>query len=145
MIVILKPDCTEAQITALAELIREQGVDVDISKGRYQTVLGLLGDTGRIDGEFIASIECVESVKRVTRTFIGADRRSHPEDTVVQVGDVKIGGGHFGIIAGPCSVESEEQIMEVAMRFIRFFICFSEKYVKNMTKSLKKAIFSLLF
>ena len=59
MIVILKPDCTEAQITALAELIREQGVDVDISKGRYQTVLGLLGDTGRIDGEFIASIECV--------------------------------------------------------------------------------------
>lgn len=116
MIVILKPGCREEQTHDLVNWIREQNVDVQISKGQFQTVVGLIGDTTRIDGDLIASLDIVESVKRVTEPFRSANRKFHGEDTVVQVGDAKIGGGHFGIIAGPCSVESEEQILTVARR-----------------------------
>ena len=116
MIVILKPGCGESQIQNLVDWIREQNVDVQVSRGQFQTVIGLIGDTTRIDGDRIASMDTVESVKRVTEPFRSANRKFHSEDTVVQVGDVKIGGGHFGIIAGPCSVESEEQILTVAHR-----------------------------
>jgi len=116
MIVILKPNCKEEQMNNLVNWIREQNVDVHISAGQFQTIIGLIGDTTRIDGDLIASLDMVESVKRVTEPFKSANRKFHPEDTVVQVGDVKIGGGHFGIIAGPCSVENEEQILTVARR-----------------------------
>jgi len=116
MIVILKPNCKEEQVHNLIGWIKEQNVDVHISSGHYQTIIGLIGDTTRIDGDLIASLDMVESVKRVTEPFKQANRKFHPDDTVVQVGDVKLGGGHFGIIAGPCSVESEEQILAVAHR-----------------------------
>jgi 3-deoxy-7-phosphoheptulonate synthase len=90
------------------------GLDIHISEGAEITVLGLVGDTSRVDMELLSSLEIVDSVKRVSEPFKQANRKFHPLDTVVQVGDVKIGGGHFAVIAGPCSVESEEQIIEVA-------------------------------
>jgi 3-deoxy-7-phosphoheptulonate synthase len=89
-------------------------LDVHISQGSQVTVLGLIGDTTRVDMELLGSLEIVDSVKRVSEPFKQANRKFHPNDTVVQIGNVKIGGGHFAMIAGPCSVESEEQIIEVA-------------------------------
>ena len=77
-------------------------------------MLGLIGDTSRIDMELIASLDIVDSVKRVAEPFKQCSRKFHPDDTVVDVGGVKIGGGHFAMIAGPCSVESREQIIAVA-------------------------------
>ena len=77
-------------------------------------MLGLVGDTTRVDMDLIGSLGIVDSVKRVTEPFKCCNRKFHPEDTVVEVGGVKIGGGNFVMIAGPCSVESEEQIVAVA-------------------------------
>ncbi|MBQ1264430.1 MAG: 3-deoxy-7-phosphoheptulonate synthase, partial [Oscillospiraceae bacterium] len=76
--------------------------------------LGLIGDTTQIDMDLIASLDIVESVKRITDPFKCCNRKFHPEDTVIEVGGTKIGGGNFCMIAGPCSVESEEQIVQVA-------------------------------
>ena len=89
-------------------------LDVHVSDGEEVTVLGLIGDTSRVDMELLGSLEIVDSVKRVSEPYKQANRKFHPEDTVVQIGDARIGGGHFAMIAGPCSVESEEQIIQVA-------------------------------
>ena len=78
------------------------------------TVIGLVGDTSEVDADLIASLDIVESVKRVTEPYKKANRKFHPDDTVVDVSGIKLGGGHFQIIAGPCSVESREQICFVA-------------------------------
>ena len=96
------------------EGLKNMKLDVHISEGDEFTVLGLIGDTTRVDMELLGSLEIVESVKRVSEPFKQANRKFHPEDSVISIGDVKIGGGHFAMIAGPCSVESEEQIIEVA-------------------------------
>ena len=77
-------------------------------------MLGLVGDTTKVDMDLVSSLEIVDSVKRVTEPFKCCNRKFHPEDTVVEIGDVKVGKGHFCMIAGPCSVESEEQIVAVA-------------------------------
>ena len=82
--------------------------------GEYQTVLGLIGDTTGVDMDLVGSLEIVDSVKRVTEPFKCCNRKFHPEDMVVEVGDVKVGGGNFVMIAGPCSVETEDQIVTVA-------------------------------
>ena len=89
-------------------------IDVHISVGKEVTVLGLVGDTSRVDIELLNSLEIVSSVKRISEPFKQANRKFHPNDTIVQVGDIRIGGGYFAMIAGPCSVESIDQIIEVA-------------------------------
>lgn len=114
MIVILKNDVQREKRDQLIEWLKEQGLGIHISEGEYRTVLGLIGDTGNVDMELIESLSIVDSVKRVSESFKCCNRKFHPEDTVVEVGDVKIGSGHFAMIAGPCSVESEEQIVAVA-------------------------------
>lgn len=114
MIVILKHNTNEAKRSQLIDWLKNQGVDVHISQGEYQTVLGLIGDTTKIDKDLVASLDMVDSVKTVTDPFKCCNRKFHPDDTVVEVGDVKIGGGNFCMIAGPCSVENEEQIVGVA-------------------------------
>ena len=98
----------------LIDWLKGQGLGIHISEGQFQTVLGLIGDTGRIDMDLIASLGIVDSVKRVTEPFKCCNRKFHPDDMVVNVGDVKVGGGNFCMIAGPCSVENEEQILAVA-------------------------------
>ena len=114
MITVLKPGTSRAQRDQLIVWLREQGLDVHVSEGSDYTVLGLIGDTSHVDMDLIGSLDIVESVKRVTEPYKQCSRKFHPEDTVVDVGGVKIGGGNFAVIAGPCSVESEEQIIAVA-------------------------------
>ena len=114
MIVVLKANVDKEKQDRLVDWLKESGVDVHVSVGEYQTVLGLVGDTAKIDTDLVESLDIVDSVKRVSETFKQANRKFHPEDTVVSVGDVKIGGGNFCLIAGPCSVESEEQIVSIA-------------------------------
>ena len=114
MIAILKHGTTPQQTAHLVAWLKHQNLDVHISEGTEVTVLGLIGDTSRVDMELLSSLEIVESVKRVSEPFKQANRKFHPKDTIIQVGDARIGGGYFAMIAGPCSVESEEQIIEVA-------------------------------
>lgn len=114
MIAVLKNGTTKEQIQHLIVWLKHMNVDVHVSEGTEVTILGLIGDTSRIDTELLASLEMVSSVKRVSEPFKQANRKFHPNDTIVSVGDVKIGGGHFAMIAGPCSVETEEQIIGVA-------------------------------
>lgn len=114
MITVLKHGVTKEQREKLIDWFKEQGVNVHVSEGTYQTVLGLIGDTSRIDEELVASLSIVDSVKRISEPFKSANRKFHPEDSVIDVNGIKIGGGSFCMIAGPCSVESEAQILEVA-------------------------------
>lgn len=116
MIVVLKPNTPKERASALIEWLKSQNLAVHISEGEINTVLGLVGDTGEIDMDLVSSLDIVEDVKRVSDPFKCCNRKFHPKDTVIEVGDVKIGGGHFCLIAGPCSVESEEQIVEVAQK-----------------------------
>ncbi|MBR3036329.1 MAG: 3-deoxy-7-phosphoheptulonate synthase [Lachnospiraceae bacterium] len=114
MIVVLKPHVEQERESQLIDWLKSIGLGVHVSTGEYQTVLGLIGDTSRVDTSLIESLDIVENVTRVTETFKCANRKFHPEDTVVSAGSVKIGGGNFCLIAGPCSVENEEQIVKVA-------------------------------
>ena len=104
MLVILRHNISEEKRDQLIGWLQSQQLGVHISVGSYHTVLGLIGDTSRIDIDRIRSLDIVESVKQVSDPFRCSSRKSHPEDTVVEVGNVKIGGGHFCTIAGPCSV-----------------------------------------
>ncbi|MDD6200330.1 MAG: 3-deoxy-7-phosphoheptulonate synthase [Firmicutes bacterium] len=114
MIAVLKHGTTPQQTEHLIAWLRSMNLDVHVSEGQEVTVLGLIGDTSRVDMELLSSLEIVETVKRVSEPFKQANRKFHPNDTIVQAGNVKIGGGYFAVIAGPCSIETEEQILEVA-------------------------------
>lgn len=114
MIAVLKHGTSEKQIDSLSSWLRAQGLDVHVSKGSEHTVIGLIGDTSKLDAELIESLEIVESVKRISEPFKSANRKFHPDDSVIEIGNTSVGGGVFAIMAGPCSVESEEQVMEIA-------------------------------
>ena len=114
MVVALKRNVSEERRNQLIDWLKGMGIGVHISQGEQHTVLGLIGDTTKVDKDLIESLDIVESVTRVTESFKCCNRKFHPEDTVVDVKGVKIGGGSFCMIAGPCSVESEEQIVAVA-------------------------------
>jgi len=114
MIAVLKHGTTPAQKEHLVAWLKNMNLDVHVSEGAHVTVLGLIGDTSRVDMDLLKSLDMVDSVKRVSEPYKQANRKFHPKDTIVEVGGVKIGGGNFAMIAGPCSVESEEQIIEVA-------------------------------
>ena len=116
MIAIIKQGVKPEQIETLTQWLESQNLTVHLSKGEYTTILGLVGDTSRVDIELLENLEIVEKVKRISEPFKSANRKFHPVDSVIDVSGVKIGGGHFAVIAGPCSVESEEQIVEVAKR-----------------------------
>ena len=114
MIAVLKHGTTQAQVAHLVTWLKAMNLDVHVSEGVEVTILGLIGDTSRVDMDLLKSLEIVETVKRVSEPYKQANRKFHPRDTIIQCGDVRIGGGYFAMIAGPCSVESEEQIIEVA-------------------------------
>ena len=114
MIAILKQGTTPDQTSHLVDWLKTMNLDVHISQGQEVTILGLIGDTSRVDMELLNSLEIVETVKRVSEPFKQANRKFHPKDSVIEAGGSKIGGGYFGLIAGPCSVESEDQIIQVA-------------------------------
>ena len=114
MIAVLKKETTTQQLDNLTSWLKSQGLDVHISHGKYQTIVGLVGDVAKIDDELLSSLEMVESVKRISEPFKSANRKFHPDDSVIKVGNTMIGDGNFAIIAGPCSVESKQQITDIA-------------------------------
>ena len=114
MIAILKPGVSETQIENLKTWLLSKNVDVHISRGKFQTVMGLVGDTSKIDSDLLEGLDIVEAVRLVSDPFKSANRKFHPDDTVIDVRGHKIGGGNFQLIAGPCSVETPEQILTVA-------------------------------
>lgn len=117
MIVIIKQNVADEKIENLKEhLTHSFNVSISEVKGQHTTILGLVGDTAAINPDLIASNEIVESVKRVQEPYKNSNRKFHPDDTVIEICDRKIGAKDFQVIAGPCSVESEEQIIEVAKR-----------------------------
>ena len=116
MITVLKKGTTQAQMEHLIEWLKARNLDVHISHGHDYTILGLIGDTSKVDMELLSSLDIVESVQRVSGPYKQCNRQFHPEDTVISVGNAKIGGGNCCMIAGPCSVETEAQIIEVAQK-----------------------------
>ena len=114
MVVILKKNPNEKQLENLKNWLRSLGLEIHMSAGANQTVLGLVGDTSVVDIDLIKALDIVEEVKRIQEPFKNANRKFHPRDTVIEVGGAKLGGGNFQFIAGPCSVETEEQICYVA-------------------------------
>ena len=114
MIVILKREADREKKAVLKGKLKALGFDIHESKGRETELWGLVGDTSIIDDDYLRANEVVEDVKRVQEPYKMANRKMHPEDTVIDIRGRKIGGGHFQVIAGPCSIESKEQIIEVA-------------------------------
>ena len=114
MIAVLKHGTTPTQLSQLVSWLKRMDLDVHISEGSQDTVLGLIGDTSRVDMDLLASLDIVRTVKRVSEPYKQVNRKFHPMDSIIEVGSAKIGGGNFAMIAGPCSVETEEQIISVA-------------------------------
>ncbi len=114
MVAVLKSGVSKEEVATLCSLFEAQGLKVHLSEGHFQTILGLIGDTSKVDIDALENMEIVEAVKRISDPFKSANRKFHPDDSVIDVGGVKIGGGNFAMIAGPCSVEDHDQIIEVA-------------------------------
>ena len=114
MVIIMKPGTSRERIEALAHELEVQGLKVGITNGVGCSILGLVGDTSHLDADDLILHEGVERVMRVQEPYKKANRKFHPDDTVVDVAGVPVGGEHFTVIAGPCSVENEAQITEVA-------------------------------
>jgi len=114
MIAVLKRGVTSEQKDNLCNWFESMGLSVNISEGDYHTIIGLIGDTSKVDIELLEGLSIIESVKRISEPYKKANRKFHEDPTIVDVSGVKIGGGNFKIIAGPCSVESEEQCLSIA-------------------------------
>ena len=114
MIVVLKQNPNREQLDSLIAWLEDKGITIHTSLGAAHTILGLVGDTSGLDIDLISALDIVEDVKRVQEPYKNANRKFHPEDTVVKVGNTQIGGGTLTIMAGPCSVESEEQVVAIA-------------------------------
>ena len=119
MIAVLRPGASQERTEHLITWLKEQNLGVHVSVGEFQTVLGLIGNTSKVDMDMLQSLDIVEKVTRVSDPFKAAGRKFHPEDTVVELGGAGFGGGMFSLIAGPCSVETEEQIVFVAQEVKR--------------------------
>ncbi len=114
MIIVLKPRTTKQEIARVEEMVKARGLDTHIIEGSEMTIIGCIGDTTRIDIKLFEVDPSVTKVMHVQEPYKLASRAFHPEDSVIDVSGVKIGGGHLGLIAGPCSVESTEQVLEIA-------------------------------
>ncbi|MDL2325031.1 3-deoxy-7-phosphoheptulonate synthase [Ruminococcaceae bacterium OttesenSCG-928-A16] len=114
MIIIFKPEASKEQIGQLCKQFEEQGLQIHASEGKHTQLIGLVGDTAAVDIDLVRANTIVADIKRVSEPYKKANRKFHPADTIVEAGGVKIGGGYFAVMAGPCSVESPEQITLVA-------------------------------
>ena len=115
MIIAIKKNSEKQQVDNLLDWIKDLGLGVNVSEGENSTIIGLIGDTSKVDIDLVRSLDIVEAVRRIQEPYKNANRKFHPEDTIVDVAGHKFGGKHFQYIAGPCSVESEKQIIEVAL------------------------------
>jgi len=114
VIVVLKQNPNPEQVEGLVTWLEGKGITIHRSIGENQTVFGLVGDTSVLDIGLISALDIVEDVKRVAEPYKEANRKFHPADTVIPVGNTQVGGGNLTLIAGPCSVESEEQMVAIA-------------------------------
>ena len=114
MVIVLKKGVSDEQIENLKSLLRSKNIDPKETKGSLQSIIGCVGDVAHLDIGLIDALDVVESVQRIQEPYKAANRKFHPEDSVVDCSGIKIGGGNFGVIAGPCSVESEEQVVGIA-------------------------------
>ena len=115
MIIVLKNNYDKKQLERLTDWLEEMHITPQFSEGTNHTILGLVGDTSNLDEDMICALDIVESVKRIAEPYKKANRKFHPEDTVIELENgAKIGGGNLMIMAGPCSIESEEQLTEIA-------------------------------
>ena len=114
MIITLKKGTTENQINEFIDAWKEKGFDIHVSKGENLTILGLLGDTSSLDTEQVESYSVVDKAQRISAPYKMASRSFHPENTIIKVGEATFGNGMIPVIAGPCSVETEEQVISIA-------------------------------
>lgn len=114
MIVIMKSEATKAQIKSVIERVKKEGLEVHLSEGKEQTIIGLVGDTRKMQDVAFNSYDGVENAVRISLTYKLTSREFHPENTVVNVDGIKIGDGSMTMMAGPCSIESLDQIRECA-------------------------------
>src|SRR2546423_11351215 len=116
MIIVVRPGATDAQIQHILERVQELGFTPHYSRGEQRTIIGAIGDETKVGTEMLAAIDGVEQVLPILKPFKLASREMHPEDSVVHVGTVQIGGGSLAMIAGPCAVESYEGLERIAGR-----------------------------
>ena len=121
MIIVLKQNAPEVQVREFCHELQDMGLQINDSKGSESHILGLIGDTKAVAESWVLANPVVETCRRVTEPYKKANRKFHPDDSVIDVDGVKIGGGNFAVIAGPCSIESEEQITYCAQRVKDFF------------------------
>ena len=114
MIIILKKGADASQVEGLKNLLRARNITPQVSEGSLQTIIGCVGDVSHVDPSILEALDVVESVQRIQEPYKAANRKFHPDDSVIDCGGVKVGGGNFAVAAGPCSVESEEQIVGIA-------------------------------
>ena len=114
MIIILKNGANPQKVDALKQDLIKQGFKLHLSEGTESSLIGLIGDTTHVHEDQLRALDVVEDVKRIREPYKKANRSMHPEDTVIDICGRKIGGGNFQVIAGPCSIETKEQIIEVA-------------------------------
>ena len=114
MIAIIRQGTSREQIEKLTHWIEAQGLSVHLSTGEFTTIVGLIGDTSKIDEDLLRSLDIVEAVRRISEPFKSANRKFHPDDSVINVENTSVGGDIFAVMAGPCSVESKEQVVEIA-------------------------------
>jgi len=114
MIIVLKKGVDKSQVESLKALLKSKNITPNVSEGHLETVIGCVGDIAHLDPGLIEAMDGVESVQRIQEPYKAANRKFHPEDSVIDCAGVKIGGGAFSVIAGPCSVESEEQLVGIA-------------------------------
>lgn len=114
MIILLKEHPSPQQLVSLQEYLKKNGILPHLVEGEHQSILGLIGDTSKLNIELLKALDIVEDVRRIQEPYKNANRKFHPFDSVINIPPVAIGGGHFQVIAGPCSVETEEQIIQVA-------------------------------
>lgn len=114
MVILLKKNADATQVENLKSLLRSKNIEPHVSEGSLQTLIGCVGDVAHVDPALIEALDIVETVQRIQEPYKAANRKFHPEDTTIDCSGVKIGGGKFSVIAGPCSVESEEQLVSIA-------------------------------
>ena len=114
MVIILKKGVDATQVENLKALLTSHHITPRVTAGTLKTIIGCVGDITHIDPGLIEALDGVESVQRIQEPYKAANRKFHPEDSVVDCSGVKVGGGHFAVIAGPCSVEGEDQLVGIA-------------------------------
>ena len=114
MIIVLKPRTTEENLNRVIKMVETKGLEAHVVRGEEMTIIGCIGDTVRIDPRLFEVDQSVDKVMHVQEPYKLANRAFHPEDTIIDVAGIPVGGGHMAMIAGPCSVESEEQVIDVA-------------------------------